>query len=346
MSNIVISLVTFWVTTSVGIVVTALVIPLLKKMRTHKLVDRKQTLYGTQAVEFDKIREREEDGIKKEPVPRLGGLVLLPTVMIVGISVAYFINSELLLVAILTVAAVALVMFYDDLRDIGVIKRNPLRIRDRLILLGIVTVISGFGLNALLPSYITFLPFTPFEHVYVGILLPILFALWCIFWQVSSVIDGIDGLSGSIFLILFVGTSIVSVTQDNLVTLLLSAISIGVIVPWLFANYAPAKAYLTESGITILIMLFAITTFILGVGVNQGDGIWVGILFGGTLIATWMSNVVQLIYRKKTGKKLFRIAPIHHHFEALGMQGSTVVLQYMLVTMLCVAFGLSLMAIL
>ncbi len=340
------ALITFWSSVIVGALVTAVVIPLLRKMRAYKR-DRKKTLYGTEATEFKKIREREERSIKKRRVPRVGGLALLPTVIVVGISLALYLRSDILLLAVLTVAAVSLMMLYDDFTDIGLIKRKSLRIRDRLMLYSVIMLICGFGFASLLPAHITFLPFAPFENVIVSTLvMAVLFTLWCLFWQISSVIDGVDGLSGSIFLVLFIGIGIVSMLQGDTVVLLLSLLAGGMLIPWLFANYAPAKAYLTETGITTLTTLFAISTFLLAVCADSGSGLWIGCIFGGILIATWVSNVLQLLYRKATGKKLFRIAPLHHHFEAIGIPGSSVVLRYMLVTIICVVFGVSLLLLL
>ena len=329
----------FWVTVGIGAGVTALTLPLLKKMHAVKKEDRKETMYGTSATEFNAIRKKEEQGIKKQPVLRLGGLTLLPTIIVIGLVAAWALQSVVLLVAVVTIAALATVALYDDLRDIGKVPGKPWKARKRLIILGLVALTGGFCFFAILPNTLTFLPF--FENVSVGVAGPVLFAAWYIFWQASSMIDGIDGLSGSIFLTLFLGTAILSVQQGNSETFLISMIGAGSTVPWLYINYAPAKAYLTEIGITILLAMFATITFLLGVGHESGGGLWVGGIFGIVLIATWMSNVLQLLYRKKTGKKLLRIAPLHHHFEAIGMPSSAVVSRYTLATALSVIAGLS-----
>ena len=343
---IILGIAVFWSAIGMGIGVTALVIPALKKIQAQKKKDRKETLYGTEAVEFNKIRKAEEQEIKKEPVARIGGLTLLPTVLFVGLCIAWLLQSVLLVVCVALIVCVASVALYDDLLDIGLLQGKAWRVRKRLLLLGLVAFAGGVGLYQLLPATLSFLPFGVFEQVSVGILLPIFFAAWYVFWQASSMIDGIDGLSGSVFLVLFIGTAVVSVLQGGVEAFVLSALGAGVVVPWLFINYAPAKAYLTETGITILLMLYALISFLLGSGENAGDGLWVCSIFGIVLIATWMSNVLQLLYRKKTGKKLLRIAPLHHHFEALGLPGCAVVTRYMLVTILCVVGGLSLLFLL
>lgn len=345
MEDLTLAVWTFWLTILAGVLIMPCILRYLQTVRLYRRYreDRKKTMYGTDAVEFNKIREREEDEVKKEPVVRSGGLLFLPIVIAAGGALAYYMDSPIILTAILGVTLVALVALYDDFVDMGIIRRRRVTIAKRLILLGLAAVTIGVTFSDLLQSSVTFLPFAPFESVPVGAVLPLLFAAWFVFWQLSSVIDGIDGLSGSVFLVLFTGTATVSLVQSNTDALVLSALAMGAVVSWLFVNHAPARAYLTEVGITIFIMLFATITFLLGVGDPAGNGLWLGMLFGLVLIATWVSNILQLLYRRWTGKRLFRIAPIHHHFEAIGVPGPAVVSWYMLTTILCVIAGLSIL---
>ena len=343
---ITLGIVVFWSAIGLGASVTTLIVPILREMQTQKKKDRKETMYGAEAVEFNKIRKAEERAIKKEPVARIGGLTLLPTIVLVGLTAAWVLQSVLLVFSVTLLFVVALVALYDDLLDVGLLRGEVWRARKRLLLLGSVALVGGVWLYTLSSDTITFLPFSVFEQVSVGLWFPVLFAAWYVFWQASSMIDGIDGLSGSVFLLLFLGTAVVSVLQGSIEPFILSALGAGVVVPWLFVNYAPAKVYLTEAGITILLLLYALISFLLGSGEHAGDGLWVSGIFGVVLIATWGSNVLQILYRKKTGKKLFRIAPLHHHFEALGLPGCSVVTRYMLVTMLSVIGGLSLLFLL
>ena len=342
MENILfIAVLTFWATVIVGAVVTAVTLPWLRKVRLYR-TDRKMTMYGTEATEFNIIRKTEEQTTKKKPVPRMGGLTLLPTLLGVVIVLGILFDSPILWLSAIAMAAVSLVAIYDDLIDIGIIRRKRFVVSRRLLLLWFIAGVCGYGFYLLLPDYMTFLPFGSFETVRVDMTMAVLFACWFIFWQLGSIIDGIDGLAGSVFLVLFLGTAVLSIVQGNIEALLLSTVGAGAIVPWLGINYAPAKAYLTETGVTPLIMLFSCVTFLLGTGENPGDGLWAGMLFGAVLIVTWLSNILQLLYRKKTGRKLFRIAPVHHHFEAVGIPGPAVVSRYLLVTVLCVLFALSL----
>ena len=113
----------FWSAVGMGAIVTAMIIPFLRKVRVQKK-DRKETFYGTEAVEFNAIRKTEEKSIKKRPVPRIGGLTLLPTVVFLGLCVVWLTQSILLALCIALICAAALVALYDDLLDVGIVKGN------------------------------------------------------------------------------------------------------------------------------------------------------------------------------------------------------------------------------
>ena len=329
-----------------GFIFTPPIIRFLKYMHFYK-VDRKKTLYGEEAKEFNKIREKEEKEGEKKPtrVPRLGGLSFFPTIFIVTFLAFFLPLPKPFIIILILLLSMSIFTLYDDLTDIGRTKRKSLSFIRRLIVLFFITLAGGVVLQSSLPTIITFLPFEPFIGVEVGLLFGLFFAMWYVFWHVSSIIDGIDGLSSSVYITLFMGTGILSIYQGNVEAYLLSSLAIGLLIPYLYFNSHPAKLYLTEVGITILTFLFASTTFLLAVGADGGSGIWLGFIFGVVLIGTWVSNVLQLAYRKKTGKKLLKIAPIHHHFEACGWNAKKVVSLYVSVTLLAVVIGLLLVAI-
>ena len=302
-------------------------IPIIRKFTQRvRYVEKKETLYGEEAVEFNKIRARDEKNI---PAARMGGLLFVPVLLLV-LLYALFIDQKFLILGLLVVLLLTLVAIYDDLCDIGRIKRN-FGIKKRLLLIFILT---------LLPGYVFYqAELTTLFGIDIGWLIIPFVALWFLFWQLASPIDGIDGISGLIFLALFFGTAVLSLIQGINITYILSIVMIGSIIAFLMFNLAPAKVFLTETGITILLSTFAYITLVLGLG--NGDGIWLGLLFGLLLIFTWVSNIIQLTYRRVYGKKLFKLAPIHHHFEAIGVPSSTVAMMYGLITLLLVILGLS-----
>lgn len=72
---------------------------------------------------------------------------------------------------------------------------------------------------------------------------------------------------------------------------------------------------------------------------GDGNGISLLLIVGLPLIATVASNVVQVSYRKMTGRKLLRIAPLHHHFEAIGWPSYKVTMRYWIISIFCAVIG-------
>ena len=332
---------TFWLTFLASAVIIPMVIDFLNKHGVYRKLDRKKTLYNTEATEFNAIREREDDTIKKANVPRIGGLSLIAVFTPAALVSSLVFDLRLLLIATLCIIVATLIALMDDLIDVGKINRTVFSILKRFILLGGAMLVCGWSFWLLLPNTLTFLPIPIFENVYVGIGIIILFPAWVLFWQASSVIDGIDGLAGNIYLVLFMALSIISFIFGNIITLILSLILVAILIPWLYFNIFPAQSYLTETGITFLTVTYAVITFLLALGSGESVGIWIGLIFGGVLIATFVSNLIQLHHRRKYGRKLFRVAPVHHHLEAIGINGSAVVNYYLLTTILFVILGIS-----
>jgi phospho-N-acetylmuramoyl-pentapeptide-transferase len=73
---------------------------------------------------------------------------------------------------------------------------------------------------------------------------------------------------------------------------------------------------------------------------GDGHGVFLLSIIGLPLIATVFSNVLQISYRKATGKKLFRIAPLHHHFEAIGWPSYKVTMRYWIISIICAILGI------
>jgi phospho-N-acetylmuramoyl-pentapeptide-transferase len=96
---------------------------------------------------------------------------------------------------------------------------------------------------------------------------------------------------------------------------------------------------MTETGsmaLTLTLSVIVLMTDSLG----EGHGVTLLAIIGLPLIATVASNVLQIGYRQATGKKLFRIAPLHHHFEAIGWPSYKVTMRYWIVSVMCAILGI------
>jgi phospho-N-acetylmuramoyl-pentapeptide-transferase len=117
-----------------------------------------------------------------------------------------------------------------------------------------------------------------------------------------------------------------------------SATLTGAILAFLWFNIPPARFYMSETGtmgLTITIASIAFLTDEKG----GGHGVLALPLIALPLIITVFSVILQLLSKKIRGKKLFLVAPLHHHFEALGWPGYKVVMRYWVISIICALLG-------
>lgn len=158
--------------------------------------------------------------------------------------------------------------------------------------------------------------------------IPFAMALY-VFIYSGGVIDGIDGLSGGVFSVIFTSLGIVSVINNqNDIAALCFAVS-GALLSFLWFNIPPAKVYLSESGTTGLTVLLTTIAF-------YTNTIWLLPIIAFPLIMTSLSVILQLLSKKfRNGKKIFLVAPIHHHFEAKGNPKYNVTMKYWVFSFIC-----------
>ena len=102
---------------------------------------------------------------------------------------------------------------------------------------------------------------------------------------------------------------------------------VGGILAFLWFNVPPARFYMTETGIMALTMSLTIVVFMTDT-LGGGEGVSVLPIIGILLVLTVFSDVIQLFSKKLFARKVFLIAPLHHHFEALGWPAEKVTMRY------------------
>jgi len=141
--------------------------------------------------------------------------------------------------------------------------------------------------------------------------------------------DGIDGLSSSVTIVVLLFFVLVSLAAEDKEVLFFSLTLIGSLMGFLYFNRFPAKVFMGDTGSLALggavgiLSLLTKTELLL---------ILVGIIY----VIETLSVIIQVGYFKKTGKRVFRMAPIHHHFEALGWKETKIVRVFSLVTLIMV----------
>jgi phospho-N-acetylmuramoyl-pentapeptide-transferase len=200
-----------------------------------------------------------------------------------------------------------------------------LRLRLRLLIVVLLSACIGWWFFAKLDVTSIGIPFgAPLE---IGWLIIPLFIFVSLSLYASGVIDGIDGLSGGVFASIFASYTIIAFSQQQIDLAAFTASVLGGLLAFLWFNIPPARFYMSDTGTMGLTLAIGTVAFLTD---TPGDGVGIAVLpiIGGLLVVTVLSDVAQVLSKKYFGRKLLRIAPLHHHFEAIGWPGPKIVMRY------------------
>lgn len=317
----------------VGIAITPALTHYLYKYRAWKKTPGKIAYDGTHASEFNRLHVKNE-----VRAPRMGGIVVWGSVLLTIFGIAFLAkfvpSAEILKLDFLSrnqtwipLAALVIGAIAGLIDDLLVIREGgvglPLRIR--LLVVVLLSLYLGWWFFEKLEVTAVNIPFSgPFE---IGWLIIPLFVLVSLAVYASGVIDGIDGLSGGVFASIFASYSIIAFAQSQIDLAAFSAAIVGGLLAFLWFNVPPARFYMTDTGTMALTLALAVIAFMTD---DLGGGIGISVLpiIGGLLVATVASDIAQLLSKKFLRRKLLKIAPLHHHFEAIGWPGYKVVMRY------------------
>ena len=148
----------------------------------------------------------------------------------------------------------------------------------------------------------------------------------------GGVIDGVDGLSGGVMMAIYSAYGVIALIRDQLDIATLCFVIASGILAFLWFNIPPAKFYLSETGMTPLLITIVVIAYLV-------DGVAYLPVIAFVLYVTVASVILQLLSKKFRGKKIFLVAPIHHHFEAIGWPNYKVTMRYWIVAYLCALLG-------
>lgn len=294
---------------------------------------------------FDELHKEREVS-----TPRMGGIIVWASTIITALGIWVFAalfgepftsfdfisrsQTWLPLFALGVGAGVGLV---DDIFEITR-SSGGLRLRWRLLVVALLGLFAGWWFYEKLDVSSVGVPFVgPVELgiFFIGFFMLVMLALYA-----GGVIDGIDGLAGGVFAIIFMTYAGIAFAQDQTTLAAFAACVSGALFAFLWFNIPPARFYLSETGTMALTVALAITAFSTDV---LGDGVGVAVLpiIALPLTVTVATSMLQVFSKKVLKKKLFQIAPIHHHFEAIGWPAYKVTMRYWVITIIAGIFGLA-----
>ena len=325
----------------IGIAITPIVTHYLYKYKAWKKTPGKIALDGQPAHGFNVLHKEHE-----VRAPRMGGIVIWASVLITILGtavVARFIpDAQILKLDFLSrnqtwipLATLLVGAFAGLLDDILIVRDGGegLKLSFRLLIVFLLSLFIGMWFFLKLEVTAIGVPFGfPLE---IGFLIVPLFVLISLALYASGVIDGIDGLSGGVFGSVFASYAIIAFAQNQIDLAAFSAAIMGGTLAFLWFNIPPARFYMSDTGTMALTLTIATLAFMTD---DLGGGVGIAVLpvIGALLALTVASDVAQIVSKRLFGKKIFKIAPLHHHFEAIGWPGTKVVMRYWV---LSVVFG-------
>lgn len=329
-----------------GVGLTPLLTHFLYKYKFWKPRGGKVSLDGTPAEEFNRLHEKKEVG-----TPRAGGVLVWGGVLFVaGLfsaagalypdlfgTLAFISRAETWLpLAALFLGSV--VGFLDDWYEVR--GRGGLKLRVRLFAVAAVSLVCAWWFYSKLGVTAVSFPFVdgPLE---LGVFFIPFFVLVALSLYAGGVIDGIDGLAGGVYGSIFAAYAGVAFFQGQFNIAALCAAIVGALLAFLWFNIPPARFYLSETGTMGLTLALTVIVFLTDLH-GEGKGLAALPVIAFLLVITVVSVLAQIASKKILGSKLLRVAPLHHHFEAVGWPAYKVTMRYWVVGIVCAIIGMSL----
>ncbi len=300
---------------------------------------------------FSKIHNEKEE-LK---TPRVGGVIIWVSILTTALvfyvvsllfpsqasSEINFLSRNQTLIPLFTLLAGSLIGLWDDLIQIygkGKFARDDKSWRKwKVILVTSVSLLIGMWFFYKLGMTSLHIPFM--GDVYVGILIIPFFIIVALATFSGGVIDGIDGLSGGVLASIFAAYSAIAYANNQMDIAAFSAVTTGAILAFLWFNIPPARFYMGETGIMGLTITLATLAFLT-------NSVFILPIVALPLVLTSLSVILQVISKKfRGGKRLFKLAPIHHHFEAIGWSSYKVTMRFWIISVVFAIIGIILAVI-
>ncbi len=310
MSSIIISVI---ISLGVCILTGPFLIPLLRKLK-----------FGQSILEIGP-----QWHAKKAGTPTIGGIIFIIAIII---STFFTARESRVIVLLLTAIAFGIIGFIDDYIKV-VLKRNlGLTATQKFTAQTVVAVAFVAYLYYL--GFVDGVVYIPFFSVNIELAwwLYIPFTVFVVLATVNSVnlTDGLDGLASSITVVVSIFFTLIAFSINEISVAAFAASVTGGCLGFLLFNAYPAKVFMGDTG--SLFLGGAISAIAIALKLPL-----LLVIVGGVFLVETLSVIIQVLSFKLTGKRVFKMAPIHHHFEMVGWKETRVVMTFLLATIvLCI----------
>ena len=270
--------------------------------------------------------------LKKQGTPTMGGIMMIISIIvIVGVYCILTRDLEKIIPIIaISLASIGfgIIGFIDDFKK--VVLKNTDGLSPKLKMLGLLVIATtytlflikyiGIGTDIIIPiiNYNLVLP--------IWIYIPFTILVMLSATNAVNLTDGVDGLAGSVTAIMVTAISIIAIKLGYESLSIFGGIVVGCCLGFLIYNFYKAKVMMGDTGSLLLGGVIASMTIYMKLPL-------ILLIIAIIPILETLSDILQVIYFRKTGKRLFRMAPLHHHFELSGWRENKVVAIFSLVTL-------------
>ena len=270
--------------------------------------------------------------LQKNGTPTMGGVIMIIAILITGLTRAKI--DKDLLVGLICITGFGLVGFLDDFIKIKMKRSLGLKAYQKIILqFALALFVSYYQYSASPSAPQLMVPFTDIVINLGPLYVPIM--MFVIIGTVNAVnlTDGLDGLASGVTLIVSIFFMMLAISVGNSDVGILAAATGGACLGFLGFNSYPAKVFMGDTGSMALggaVVAFAVLT----------NSVLLIPIVGGIYFAEAISVIIQVASFKLTGKRVFKMAPIHHHFEQCGWPETRVVFVFWITTVVLAWIGI------
>ena len=282
------------------------------------------------------IREEgPQSHMHKKGTPTMGGISFIVSIVI-SLIVAMILDSgniQYYILFIYTTFSFSIIGYIDDMLIVVKKKNDGLAPRKKLMLQILFSVIF-YILITFIYKDINYIHIPGLDY---NLNISYLYLIFLVFWQTGfsnavNLTDGLDGLATSVTIITTSTFALLAYKENNFPVLVFCLTIVGALLGFLLFNKNPAKIFMGDTGSLALGGILAAISVILH---KEIAFLFIGLVY----ILETLSVIIQVAYFKKTGKRIFKMSPLHHHFELSGYGEVKTVYIFVIIAVISSAIG-------
>lgn len=272
---------------------------------------------------------------KKSGTPTMGGIMILLSIILTTIIMTSLFSEMTVEVYLLLLVTIGfgILGFLDDFIKVALKRNLGLTSRQKFLGQVLISVIFFFIYQSFEMSTAIHIPILD-----VSVDIGWLYVLFVVFWQVGfsnavNLTDGLDGLVSGTAAVAFGAYAVLAWNQGDFETAIFCVAIVGAVLGFLVFNAHPAKVFMGDTGSLALGGAIATVSILTNLELLL-------VIIGGIFVIETLSVIIQVVSFKTTGKRIFKMSPLHHHYELSGWSEWRVVVTFWKVGLLFATLGI------